>query len=127
MSIGERIRDRRKFLGLTQEELASKAQVSAMSVRRYENNERRIKLDTIRRFASCLECDVEDLLEPGEHATLIREKMIDGLNGNSTNDTTLLRYFHRLNDEGKKVAIERTKELTEISRYFSYTPSIKED
>ena len=127
MSIGERIRNRRKFLGLTQEELANKVQMSTMSIRRYESNERRMKLDTIRRFAACLECDVSDLLESNEQATLSREKLLDELNGDSATDETLLRYFHRLNNDGKQVAIERTKELTEIPRYFAFLPANKED
>ena len=39
-AIGEKIKQYRKLKGLTQEELAKKAKLSTMSVRRYENGDR---------------------------------------------------------------------------------------
>lgn len=33
------------------------------------------------------------------------------------NEIEMLEYYNRLNDSGKQVAVERVKELTEISRY----------
>lgn len=70
---GENIRHVRKIKGLTQEELAKKAGMSTMSIRRYENGERIIKLDALKRIATALNIPYWDLIpdpipdpKPGE-------------------------------------------------------------
>ena len=71
--LGENIRHVRKIKGLTQEELAKKAGMSTMSIRRYENGERIIKLDALKRIATALNIPYWDLIpdpipdpKPGE-------------------------------------------------------------
>lgn len=53
-AIGTRIRQRRKVEGLTQEELAQKAGLSTMSIRRYEAGERIIPKEAIQSIATSL-------------------------------------------------------------------------
>ena len=55
--IGDRIREARKYQGLTQEELAKKAGISMMSVRRYETHERVPNKATLKKIADALEID----------------------------------------------------------------------
>jgi len=54
MEIGERIRKLRKESGLTQSELAEKAGISTMSLRRYERNERQLTVQIVERIANAL-------------------------------------------------------------------------
>lgn len=53
--IGKRIRQQRKIEGLTQEELAKKSGLSAMSIRRYESGERIAPKETIEKIANALD------------------------------------------------------------------------
>ena len=62
--IGERIRYYRKLAGLTQSELAKKAGISMMSIRRYETGERVPNLETLRKIASCLNTDIISFYKP---------------------------------------------------------------
>ena len=49
--IGERIKARRKELGMTQEELAKKLGVTQQSFAQYQNNKRNPKIETIEKIA----------------------------------------------------------------------------
>ncbi len=51
---GEKIREKRKACGLTQAELAEKAGISMMSLRRYERNEREPTVQIVERIANAL-------------------------------------------------------------------------
>ena len=53
-TVGARIRERRKFIGLTQQELAEKAHISMMSIRRYENGDRDPNMETLNKIADAL-------------------------------------------------------------------------
>lgn len=61
-TIGGRIREKRKFQNMTQETLAKKADISVMSLRRYETGERQVTLETLQKIAGALEVKVSDLL-----------------------------------------------------------------
>ena len=68
---GQIIRDNRKKAGLTQEELAAKAKISTMSLRRYEKNERQPAIDVAARIAKVIGISVDDLIdqpEPANHS-----------------------------------------------------------
>ena len=127
--IGERIRYYRKLAGLTQSELAKKAGISMMSIRRYETGERVPNLETLRKIASCLNTDIISFYKPP--ITLLDAVSINrtGLPfaenvAKATVETvykgkrgTLLSAFDCLNEAGQQKAVERVEELTEIPKY----------
>lgn len=53
-TLGQRIKRERKFKGLTQEQLAIRAGISFMSVRRYESGERTPTIKTLNKIADAL-------------------------------------------------------------------------
>jgi transcriptional regulator with XRE-family HTH domain len=60
---GEKIQKLRKEKGLTQAELAKKSGLSEISIRKYENNDRKPKLETIRKIAIALDVYMNELIE----------------------------------------------------------------
>lgn len=60
--LGERIRERRKALGLTQEQLAEQAGMSVNFLARMEMAGRTPSFDTLVRLSDALKVDVSDLL-----------------------------------------------------------------
>lgn len=55
MTIGERIKELRIKKGLTQKQLANQTGLSEISIRKYEANERRPKIETIRKISTVLD------------------------------------------------------------------------
>ena len=146
--LGENIRHIRKVKGLTQEELAQKAGLSTMSIRRYENGERIISEKVLYKISKALDVWIDDFFPDGEeidannfpwYTSPPHILIIDGERKYEipTNEKTYrilsygLRYsfsieereivknLSKLNSDGKKIAVERVKELTEIQRYQS--------
>lgn len=110
MKTGELIKRRRKQLGLNADYVAEKLGVSRSTIFRYENG------------------DIEKLplsiLEPLADVLLTTPAYFMGWNdqepGHAQDESSfLLMYYNKLNDVGKKEAINRVKELTEIQRYTS--------
>lgn len=62
MTVGERIRNYRKLLGLTQEQLATMTELSVMSIRRYETGERIATIETLKKIAIALEISLAELV-----------------------------------------------------------------
>lgn len=62
---GERVRERRKALGLSQEELAELADVHRTYVGMIERGEKNITLRNIAKFAKALRTPIYDLLKLG--------------------------------------------------------------
>lgn len=60
--LGERIRDRRLALGLTQEQLAARAGLTAVHVGRVEHGEPDVSVSTIEKIAAALNTTPGDLL-----------------------------------------------------------------
>ena len=56
------IKDRREALHLSQEDLAAKANVSRVSIARYEAGERIPSVDVAARIAAALGCTVDELI-----------------------------------------------------------------
>lgn len=61
-AMGMRIRQSRKIKGLTQADLASRINVSTMSIRRYESGERIVTEEISKRIASALDLDADWLM-----------------------------------------------------------------
>lgn len=53
----------RKQSGLSQSQLAQKVGISEISIRKYENNERKPKIETLVKIASALNITLSDLLD----------------------------------------------------------------
>ena len=64
--IGGKIRSYRKYLGMTQQDLADAAGISVMSVRRYETGERTPNVEVIRKIAKGLKASPSDFLYRGD-------------------------------------------------------------
>lgn len=57
--VGTRIRNRRKNFGLTQSQLAVRADTTEDAISEYERGERRMSLEMAVKLASILECDTD--------------------------------------------------------------------
>lgn len=62
-TLGKKIRYYRKSKKYSQEMLAEKAELSKMSIRRYESGERQPSIEALKKIASALDCQVSDLDE----------------------------------------------------------------
>ena len=63
MSLGMRIRTLRKALGLTQQGLAEKTQVSRIYIQALESNRRTPSMKLLSRLADSLEVEIQDLVK----------------------------------------------------------------
>ena len=144
MAIGDRIKALRKEHGLTQSDLANAMGVTASMIGQYETGVRTPKCNTIERIAKALSVSIAELTEEVTHVDLgpiaieLREKY--GLSNKialSIVDDCALAFsplFRNdrfsdllccLNEEGKRIAYERVRELTEIARYQLQTTDDK--
>lgn len=62
MSVGEKIKEIRKKLGLTQKSLSTKAEIGLASLQRYESDERSPNLEALEKIADALGVDVGEFL-----------------------------------------------------------------
>lgn len=60
-TLGQRIRERRKAIGLTQEELAAKAEIDRSYIGGVERGERNVTFTMLCIICSALDCDVASL------------------------------------------------------------------
>lgn len=60
---GKKIRLRRKKIGMSQEELAERAELHRTYIGSVERGERNISLENIYRLAAALECKASDLVD----------------------------------------------------------------
>lgn len=109
-TLGEEIKHYRKLKKYSQETLAEKAELSKMSIRRYESGERQPGIEQLRKIADALEVDPFALYS-FDMATEALEKNIN------KKENELLDNYRKLNTTGKEKAAERVEELTEIPRY----------
>lgn len=72
MNIGESIKYWRKQKNMTQKQLAELADISEISIRKYETNERKPKIDTLSRIADSLGVVIGDLDE--NYSYMIQDK-----------------------------------------------------
>lgn len=113
MTVGDRIRERREYLGIPQIDLAKRIHVLKQTLYKYEMNIiTNIPSDKIEEIAKILKVspcylmgwDMEE--QPQEPIPKI------------------MQYYDQLNDIGKHVAMERVKELTEVPRYVNKEPYV---
>lgn len=141
MAIGEKIKAFRKDKKITQKTLSELSGLAEITIRQYEANKYAPKVENLKKIATALEVSLTDFLEPGQtlreydpkdDAWDILTKKSDGslvrnIQTNVVHSTfmptieqkALLRYFDILNDKGKKEAIKRVEELTQLIKYTS--------
>lgn len=117
MEIKNIIRQRRLELGLTYEELGKIVGVGKSTVRKWETGMiENIKRDNIVALSKAL--NISPALIMGWDEENIKA------NNLSDEDNSLLDNFHKLNDLGKKEAVKRVSELTEIYKYTKFNNEI---
>lgn len=110
-AVGERIRQQRKLKGLTQAELAAKAELAVMSIRRYESGERIAPEGVRQRIADALGISISDLT--GEAETFqpftATDDLLIKLGG-----FPAISEFYNLPEEAQKRALEDLRGFAEF-------------
>lgn len=128
---GIRIREQRTEKGLTLKNLADKLDVQYQTIQAWESGKRMPKEETIQKIAGALGVTADYLAgrTRAPHTRIATQEDIervfggvsyktrDGVEMFSHPKAVLIQYFNLLNDEGKAVAVDRVKELSEIPRY----------
>lgn len=113
MSIGSRIKEARKNLKVTQEELASMIGVTKGAIANYENEVSTPRVELMFKLFEVLKCDANFLYQ--DDFNLTKNQTIDIY---ATDEQQLLSSYNNLNSTGKAEAIKRVEELTYIDRYI---------
>lgn len=107
MNIYERIKNRRKELGLSVEYVAEALKVNRATVYRYESSD-------IEKLPTSILLSLSKVLQTTPTYLMGLEADIENL---SKDEKKLLKDFNKLNQFGKKEALKRVGELTEIGKY----------
>lgn len=115
--VGKRLRALREEKNITQEELGKILGTSHVTIGRYENGERIPKLDILIDLANYFEASLDYLLFRSDKKEVSSNK--DKSNNLTILNTNLpiVEDFNKLNEEGKKEAEKRVKELTSMPFY----------
>jgi len=133
MTTGQLIRAARKKAGVTRTELAQKLNIPFQSVSQWERDLRNPKIETLNRIAAALGVDPVELTPVGKALLMAKEQHIKAYIEDDVplppffcenptpedlrRERLLAYYDYLLNEEGKKEAVKRVHELTEIPRY----------
>lgn len=146
MTIGERIRNLRIEMGLTQKQLGERCGMADSAIRRYESNRGNPTMETLERIASALDIHVMKLLNPSQdsfrrsmdgiilaaikdscpseedlyNALLAGSISIVLLDGDL--DHQLFAAYHSLNKEGQSIAVECIQKLSDMPQYKNAPP-----
>lgn len=144
-SIGTRIRELRKQKKMTQQALATAANIAVNSVRLYESGKVSPTVDALEKIAAALGCTITDLdysiIEAEISEARAKDKAFllnfikksDEFNLvslNEINDTLIMDWieieYKSLNRSGKIEALKRVQELTLIEKYTAPDSSKKD-
>ncbi|MBI1811098.1 MAG: helix-turn-helix transcriptional regulator [Nitrospirae bacterium] len=100
-AIGEKIKGRRRELGISQERLAEILGVTYQQVQRYENGMNKLNVENIQTVADTLNMPVSYFFE-GEKPSMVAEKSAFYL---SANENRLLRYFRKIKSSASKKTV----------------------
>ena len=125
MILGQRIKFFREQLGLTQQQLAEKADISSKAIGRYENGNRVPSVKIAEGIATALGISVNELLYPDslrvnvpiDIFNLNLEELQAKLDIRSDKISGIIKDFDKLNDSGQQKLIEYAKDLTRIPEY----------
>ena len=118
-TIGDRIREQRKYKGLSQEQLAKKIGISVMSVRRYESSDRKTTEKVLTAISSALDIDVNWLIN-GYTLDERRQAMVDYAKNRRVEvqaEKQILDGLQLLNAEGKKKIADYIDDLIKSGKY----------
>lgn len=137
MTIGERIKLRRKELGLTVDQIAEKLNKNRATIYRYESDDiESLPITIIKPLARALNVTPAWLmgweeggqtLEEWQEEVEASERMIlSFLKENFGKDAAkIIEYYQSMNEIGKEEAVKRIEELTYIERYKEKEPKTK--
>ncbi|MGN0306213.1 MAG: helix-turn-helix transcriptional regulator [Lachnospiraceae bacterium] len=125
-----RLKELRKGLGLTQQELADLLNVSQNAIYNWENGKRQPRLEQLRKISEYFNVPLYELISemvdfwghvsPEE---IVKDLTFDSLMPDDIipvsdiQEQKIITDFRQLNGCGKMEAIKRIEELTEITRY----------
>ena len=126
--IGQRIKLFREEAGLTQNQLAELADISREAIGNYEKGRRVPPVDIAQRIATALKMSVNDLVYPDnvkpkkasvplDDANLV--ELARTLDERSILITDVIQNLDKMNEAGKRKAVEYVRELTKIPDYQS--------
>jgi transcriptional regulator with XRE-family HTH domain len=130
--LGQRIKFFREELGLTQLQLAEKAEISSKAVGRYEHGSRVPSVEIAQRIATALGISVNELLYPEairENPDSITVKIpVDILNldlgelqakldARNKKLDVVIKHFDKLNEAGHQELIDYVTALTKMPKY----------
>jgi transcriptional regulator with XRE-family HTH domain len=95
--IGEKIKRRRRELGISQEQLAEILGVTYQQVQRYENGTNKLNVENIQAVSDALSVPVSYFFE-AEKTLMIAEKR----SAYSTAESKLLKYFRKIKNSSLK-------------------------
>lgn len=120
MSIGQRIKQKRLEAGLSVEEMAKRLNKNRATIYRYESDEiENLPISILAPLADVLNTTPAYLMGWSEELEVHKNNITQLTKEHNRNfyEKQLLSSFNDLNDEGKKEAIKRVNELTELSKY----------
>ena len=97
-AIGEKIKGRRRELGISQESLAEILGVTYQQVQRYENGTNKLNVENIQTVADTLNVPVSYFFE-GEKPSMVAEKSAPYL---PSDEIKLLRHFRKIKSSASK-------------------------
>ena len=114
MHMAQRIKERRIYMGLTQEMLASKLGLQKSAIAKYENGRvENIKRSVIAKMSEILQCSPAYLM--GWDDNLYPTTNTNSL---SADEAKLLDNYNKLNPTGKDKAQEYVEDLTVNNKYI---------
>ena len=127
MIIGQRIKFFREEAGLTQNQLAERADISREAIGNYEKGRRTPPVDIAQRIAAALNMSVDDLLYPDNmkpnktRAFVFSDKnmkeLSKKLDARSEIISEIVQNLDKMNEEGKQKAVEYVRDLVKIPEY----------
>ncbi|GAA0230317.1 helix-turn-helix domain-containing protein [Metaclostridioides mangenotii] len=118
MSIGERIKKRRKELGISVDDIAKKLNKNRATIYRYESDEiENLSINVLEPLAKALKTTPAHLM--GWEKEYQSKKDVNNIL--DLKEKTLLNNFNKLNSLGKDKAIDSVQDLTQIDKYTDKT------
>lgn len=119
----DKLKKIRASKNLSQKQLASLANISEISIRKYEAGQRIPKIETISKLANALDVTVNDLLSDSTIAFNELGQQIQELQDSWAtrylDETEIIKCYRLLNNVGQQEAKKRISELTEIPKYVA--------
>lgn len=134
MTVGENIRKYRKDANLTQKKLGELSGTSETTIKQYELGKRQPKLEMLYKISIALGIGIEKLIgievfDSGNEFQRSWNKLSEKAFSNNNDKLTIIhkvyteeeqqiiKSLNMLNENGRKEAVKRVEELTEIQKY----------